>query len=236
MFKVSLTSIVRKAKRRMKALVGRDLFLTCQAEYNTIYLGSDYGGWVICPDKINSDSIIYSFGVGDDISFDTALIEIFGVVVDAFDPTPRSIEWINHQNVSSLFRFHNYGLSNFDGEVIFHPPVHPSHMSFTLLEQSSSQVEGVKAPVFTLSSIMSMLNHTHIDVLKMDIEGAEYRVIDYLTNTEIRPLQILIEFHHRFPEVGVMKTRQAIKKLNDIGYLLFSISENGEEMSFIKGN
>jgi len=39
----------------------------------------------------------------------------------------------------------------------------------------------------------------------MDIEGAEYEVIDDLIASGIRPKQILVEFHHRFKNVGVKK-------------------------------
>jgi hypothetical protein len=52
-------------------------------------------------------------------------------------------------------------------------------------------------PVRTLTSIMAELGHTHIDILKMDIEGAEW---DVLTDAS-RPLpsigQLLVEVHEK---------------------------------------
>jgi hypothetical protein len=46
--------------------------------------------------------------------------------------------------------------------------------------------------------------------------------------------QVLIEFHHRWPELGVEKTRTAIRQLNDAGYRIFHVSPSGEEYSFLK--
>jgi len=45
--------------------------------------------------------------------------------------------------------------------------------------------------------------------------------------------QLLVEFHHRWPEIGVAKTKQAIRGLNaqDTGF--FSVSPSGEEYSFL---
>jgi hypothetical protein len=42
--------------------------------------------------------------------------------------------------------------------------------------------------------------------MKMDIEGAEYEVLDGLLSSPIKPTQLLVEFHHRFPGIGLEKT------------------------------
>jgi hypothetical protein len=81
---------------------------------------------------------------------------------------------------------------------------------------------------------MQKLGHQKIDILKMDIEGAEYQVIEDLLKSGISVNQLLIEFHHRFPFVGVQKTKDAIKALNNAGYAIMAISRSGEEYTFIK--
>ena len=69
--------------------------------------------------------------------------------------------------------------------------------------------------------------------MKMDIEGAEYNVINNLIETSVRPKQILVEFHHRFEGVELYKTKNAVQKLRSIGYRLFFVSPTGQEYSFI---
>ena len=92
----------------------------------------------------------------------------------------------------------------------------------------------IQAPVHRLMTIMEMLGHDHIDVLKMDIEGAEYGVIADLLSCNIRVDQLLVEFHHRWPELGLQKTKRAIRELNRAGYQIFNVSLNGEEYSFLR--
>ena len=92
----------------------------------------------------------------------------------------------------------------------------------------------ILAPVHRLTTIMERLGHDHIDLLKMDIEGAEYGVIADLLSCNIRVNQLLVEFHHRWPEVGVNKTKHAIRQLNERGHWIFNTSPTGEEYGFLK--
>jgi hypothetical protein len=85
-----------------------------------------------------------------------------------------------------------------------------------------------------LRTIVAMTGHDRIDILKMDIEGAEYQVIDDIIKSNIDIGQILIEFHHRFIDNGIRMTKKSINKLNQHGYKVFNISNSGEEFSLIK--
>jgi len=196
--------------------------------------GSKYGGWDVAVDFVNEKSIVYSFGLGDDASFDSALIETFGVMVHAFDPTPRAIEWLAKQSLSPKFKFYDYGLANMDGSLSFNPPEDASWVSYTVLDRPTTAKQAVNLPVKRLSTIMRDLGHSKIDVLKMDIEGSEYAVIEDMQRASIYPTQILIEFHHRFPSVGVQKTKRAVSNLRKMGYYLFSVSNTGEDFCFVR--
>src|SRR5688572_4934876 len=55
------------------------------------------GNWSLLAGPIDEQSVVYSFGVGDNVSWDLAMIERFGVTVHAFDPTPQSIAWVARQ-------------------------------------------------------------------------------------------------------------------------------------------
>lgn len=61
----------------------------------TVFLGTRYGGFHLPTNcALRDDSIVYNFGVGEDISFDVALVENFGCKVHLFDPTPRAIDHV----------------------------------------------------------------------------------------------------------------------------------------------
>ena len=67
----------------------------------------------------------------------------------------------------------------------------------------------------------------------MDIEGAEYEVIDSLLACDVSINQILIEFHHMYKTIPISKTIEAINKLEGMGFELFNISQRTYEFSFI---
>jgi FkbM family methyltransferase len=223
----------RFIKRGINALRGHALWQPVQMRCDHSYIGNDRAGWIICPTNLSSASVVYSFGVGEDISFDLELIKRFGLRVHAFDPTPKSIEWVIKQELPFEFKFSPYGVADYDGMCKFSPPMNNEHISYTVLNRPTPW-PSIEAPVRCLRTIMGELGHDKIDLLKMDIEGAEYSVLADLLASHIRVDQLLVEFHHRFPEVGVNKTKGAIKGLNAAGYRIFSVSPSGEEFGFLR--
>ena len=229
-----MKSIVQSLRELVTAAIRKDLWvkpdLICAKER----YGSDYGGWDIVTTGFDARSVVYSFGVGEDASFDLALIEKFNLVVHAFDPTPKSIEWVKRQRLPDRFIMHDFGIAALDGAVSFSPPENPGHVSHTLLERPSTKARAISVPVKRLATIMKELGHDQIDVLKMDIEGAEYDVIKDIGTSGISPRQILVEFHHRFPGVAVGRSKEAIARLRSMGYRLYSVSATHEEFCFIR--
>ncbi len=204
-------------------------------EINTSKLYGGDHGWVVDYSSLNSESIVYSVGVGSNIDFDLALIDEIGLDVHAFDPTPRSIEWVKKQSLPEKFKFLPLGLGSSDGEMEFFPPSRESSTHFSPVDRySDKNAQTVKAPVRTLKSICKELNHTVIDLLKMDIEGAEYEVIDTLQQQDIAVNQILIEFHHMYKGISLKDTLKAIDKLRELNFELFNISQRTYEFSFRK--
>ena len=49
--------------------------------------------------------------------------------VHAFDPTPRSLRWLQTQEIPTHFHFHDYGVADSDGIIAFTPPASPHHVS-----------------------------------------------------------------------------------------------------------
>jgi FkbM family methyltransferase len=209
------------------------LIVPVQEHRATEYHGTDYGGWAVVPEALSSAAVVYSAGVGNDAGLDLSLIQRYGLTVHAFDPTPRSIEWVRSQSLPPQFVFHEVGLGNHDGNVTLFPPAKASHVSFSVVNRATTRSdEGAEFPVRRLSTLMRELGHERIDVLKLDIEGAEYDVLRTLEEDDIYPTQILVEFHHRFFSDGIARTRSAIQNLNSRGYRLVAVSPSGEDYTF----
>ncbi|MEK6701842.1 MAG: FkbM family methyltransferase [Planctomycetota bacterium] len=199
----------------------------------TMRLGSEYGGWNFNPELLSKDSVVYSAGIGEDTSWDEALIARYGLTVHGFDPTPKSIRWVKARTMPRGFVLHEFGIAPTDGELIFHAPENPEHVSVSVVERKT-QTQRIVLPVRELVGIMKELGHDHIDLLKMDIEGSEYGVIEDLLARKVPVRQLLVEYHHRFQGVGDAKTQASIDLLERNGYKLFKISKSAEEYSFLR--
>ena len=226
-FREVLDGLVRRWRRHPRQGVQRKL--------NSVHLGSSYGGYAVCTDRLDASSIVYSAGIGEDISFDLALIERVGCTVYGFDPTPRSIAWVHAQQLPAGFVLRPFGLADYDGVASFLPPDNAAHVSHTLMARDDDRRERVDLPVRRLTTLMRELGHERIDVLKMDIEGAEYAVIDDLVANNIRPRQLLLEFHHQLPGIALGRSEAALDSLNHVGYRVFDMQPTGRELSLILG-
>ena len=224
----------QRVKTLLRRLIGTELRLRVGIHVETI----ESGGWRFTAQDLDQNSIIYSLGVGDDIAFDLSIIERFGAEVHAFDPTPASIEMLSIANLPNRFHFHPWAITAKDGTLKFYPRVRKdgsqSTVMFSMIAEDASSDNAIEVPAYCLSSVANRLGHSRIDLLKMDIEGAEYEVLEGLLASPIKPSQLLVEFHHRFPAIGLEKTADMIRLLQNTGYKIFAVSETGREVSFIR--
>ena len=199
------------------------------------WFGSLYGGFYLHPKKINKKSIIYSLGVGEDITFDSEVMDHFKCQVFAFDPTPKSIEWVKKNVSDKNFKFSPFGISKSSGVKKFYKPKNQLHVSGSLYDSDVVNKNDYENLNFiTLIDAMKEYDHQKINVLKMDVEGAEYEIIEHIKENNIQIDQILVEFHSLIIENGDSKTKKAIQTLYEMGYKCFGISDTLQEYSFIK--
>ena len=78
-----------------------------------------------------------------------------------------------------------------------------------------------------------MLKQKRIDILKLDVEGTEYRIIPEILKSKLEIKQILVEFHHRFSGFTKKDTEKSVSNLRRFGFKLYFVSDSGTEYSFI---
>jgi len=191
-------------------------------------LGTYYGTHFVDLACLNRNSIVYSVGIGEDNSFDMELIKIIGCTIHAFDPTPRSIKWVAQQSLPSQFIFHNIGISSYDGPAKFFPPKNSLYVSHSIIQSETTATNQAIIVQFNqLSTIMKKLGHTKIDLLKLDIEGAEYNVIDNICKHQIFVKQICMEVH----KINGIDIQHKVEKLIKSGFSVFN--NKGNEFTFL---
>lgn len=196
-------------------------------------MGNAHCAWPLLRDATRHGSLMYSFGIGEDISFDLAAIARYSCLVHGFDPTPRSIAWLSGQDTPPGFHFHPVGIGDRDDQVTFFPPANSEFVSYSAEKAGGpDDAAAVKADVRRLQSLVAMLATPTPDILKMDIEGYEYRVIDDIIAGPIRPAQLLVEFHHGNYNIAADQTRLAVAKLQANNYKIFYVSADGRDYGF----
>ncbi|HIA03842.1 MAG TPA: FkbM family methyltransferase [Myxococcales bacterium] len=214
--------------------MGKMINIRPEVNIQSEWMGNDYGGFFVSPERMNDGGIVYSFGIGEDISFDRAMIEKYGCRVFAFDPTPKSIKWVEQSDLPSQFSFYPVGLGAQNGSATFYLPKNKEHVSGSMVTHNNlDETSAIEVEMKSFTTIVDELGHDYIDVVKMDIEGAEYDVLESLLNTPVKIRQLLIEFHDRFVDGGIGATKRAITTLSNHGFRVFAASNTHEEISFI---
>ena len=187
--------------------------------------------WAFCPEGLGAGSVVYSGGVGNDISFEHALVERFGCSVTLFDPSPTGRATMNRpENQISKFKFLPLGLARECGTLRLARPLHEEEGSWY---SNQSNVEGIEVRCLDLATMLAQNQHRRVDLLKIDIEGAEYGVIEHILKTRLPVHQILVEFHDgMLPGIRKRDTFRAVFGLMARGYKL--VCERSNNYTFVR--
>ena len=145
--------------------------------------------------KLNHDSVVYSFGLHTNIHFEEYLIKRFNCRVFCFDPTPASVNLMkNLENTKIIYK--PFGIWKEDKKVKFYYPdsALPDSYNGSIVNYTGDVSKGDYLQCCKLKTLMKVNNHTNIDVLKMDIEGAAIEVLNQILEDSIFPEQIAVEF------------------------------------------
>ena len=196
-------------------------------------IGTQYGGWCVSLDLIPEGSTVISAGVGEDISFDKEIIRIKNCNVIGVDPTEKSAKYIK-ENPQQNFHFIQKALSHNNEKIKIYKNKNPEWVSESILKSHDMVTEQFyEAESITLEELIK--ENTDVSLIKMDIEGSEYSVIENLKS--LRVPQICIEFHHFCSNKTWEDTRKCIVKMGELGYNRFLEKPNSQkkytELTFI---
>jgi len=167
--------------------------------------------------------IIYSFGIGNDISFDVDASDRFGVPIYMYDPTSTVEKFMAERQGDERLIFQKEGIYTRDAEFRLYTSRKKLNSSLYPIHRKGKH-EVVRCR--TLASFMDENGHESIDILKMDVEGVADDVLtQVMDETDIRPKQIVTEFEVKGienPITYLPKIMLLAEKLKDNGYLIFN--------------
>jgi FkbM family methyltransferase len=184
--------------------------------------GTNYGGWVL-PNviELNEHDTALCIGVGEDISFDLLLSHHTNCNVCMIDPTPRAkqhwkeIQTYYQTNNDSIFsgdiqpdyistiqslkpNFHSISfipkaVSDTTGSLKFYKQSNPKYVSQSLESNFFTESYDV-VDVDTIPNIIKEYSLQNINLIKLDIEGTEIKVLHSMIQNNILPKYLLVEF------------------------------------------
>jgi len=198
--------------------------------------GSEYGGWSIPAGSLGPDSVIVDVGLGEDISFSTSLIDRYQCSIHGFDPTPRAIDYVEKLAYPN-FLLYKFGVASRSGPALFYLPHNELHVSGSLTRSNHTGLHEIEVNLVTLDDVTTFVGSERIDLLKLDIEGAEYELLmDERFDRHSPRIGILcIEFHHRWPNHGAKATERVVKRLHELGFICIWVNgTTNEEFTFVR--
>jgi FkbM family methyltransferase len=213
-------------------------------------LGSSYGGWTFEPSSDLQHSTVLSCGLGEDASFDVEFASRFNAKVIIVDPTPRAITHFADMQARigqpALEGYVTggkqpttaYNLSTVAADALvlepsalwventalkFYAPRNSDHVSHSITDyQNNYSQHGahIEVKAITPEALLKKYHLKTIKLMKLDIEGAEIKVIQHVLEKSILPRQLLVEFDEmNFPSAQSKKNAEfADGLLNQAGY------------------
>jgi FkbM family methyltransferase len=199
------------------------------------------GGYFVHPQLLPERPVVYCGGLGHQIEFELGLIATVSCVIYGFDPTPESARFLRRFRPQN-FVFANVALTGTDSVVFAKLNKEPSafYRSISIEMVKSDDIRGVRMELkgCRVPSLMHHFGHDRIDLLKIDIEGAEYSVIGDLLDSDVLPGQITLEWHpgqtlSTGEVVGIGGTNAIMSRMHMAGYRRTYVGARLTEMSFV---
>ena len=197
-------------------------------------LGTKYGGWWLDSSLIGDQPLLVDCGLGEDISFPDAFLDRFGGRVIGVAANPRSLDYCRRHCPEGM-EIRPQAMWKTAGETLtFHLPRPQDQLpkgadgvSGSLMD-SHEYVEGGQQVNVTTTSLLELLSDTgraQCDVLKLDIEGAEYEVLEELCQSSFirKTRQLLVEYHHAVTHHSLDETAASVVLIRDAGFDLVHI-------------
>lgn len=197
-------------------------------------LGTTYGGWWIDRGALTAEPLLIDCGLGMDISFPREFLRSFGGRAIGVEPSPQSLAYCGSRLPPGMTVIERAFAAEAGKRLTFYLPRAREHLpagadgvSGSLLDSHAYVGGGQQLQVTTtaLAEVLASAARDECDILKLDIEGAEYEVLgDLCARGDIgRVRQLLVEFHHRSTHHTYAEIEAAVAAVERAGFRLMHV-------------
>ena len=233
-----------------------------EKNYITSKIGTIYGGYNVYEKNLKKPVVI-SCGLGEDATFDVEMIKKHDAKIICIDPTPRAKDHyfkitknfgiknqynydesgnlnvkcydlvkVNENNF--LFIFKAIWKNSSEKLKLFFPQ-NEEAVSCSINFDPNSNTSFFLSDTIYYDEILKDHNLKQVDILKLDIEGAEIEVLKNILTSKNLPKQILVEFDiRRRPNYKNKKILLSIHKKILQNYNLININKKGDFTYLLK--
>lgn len=164
--------------------------------------------------NISSNDIVFDVGgyVGD---FALKIYNLYKCKIHIFEPVPNFVNIIKqkHKENENII-IHEYGLGN-ENKQLYYNEARDSTQLIESIGSGSTIVKDIK-------EVMSLLGNPEIALLKINIEGGEYDLLDRLISTGLinNCKNLQIQFHDFYPN-AISRRADIIEQLQKTHNLMY---------------
>lgn len=224
MLKRIIDRLRRSLLRQLRKSEGRRLGVVEHTNYSNSFLMLN---------RFKLGGVAIDVGCAEDADFSQVMIKSYGLKSFAVDPTRKHAPALRVLEAASqgMMVYCPYAVGSSDGTTTFYE--HPVNQSGSLLAEHinirSGDATAYEVESLTIGSLLDRIRLDKVDILKLDIEGAEYELLEKSNLKEDlrRVDQLFIEFHHHAVERYSRKdTLKMAAKIESAGFLSFSYDDH----------
>jgi FkbM family methyltransferase len=214
---------VSTSARRLRRLAALAVTPFYSVKYGIERIGPGY----FVRTTIDAQSVVLDCGLGNNADFSDAIITRFAARCHGVDPTRKhqaSLRAVASRHGDRL-QLCPVALAGVSGTAIFYEAM--DQISGSLSARHVNAKSAICYPVrcLSLEDLMAEIGLSRIDLLKLDIEGAEYEVLASIGDEKLAGIgQIVVEFHHYCVQgLLAQHTRNMVIRLKRLGFQSYTV-------------
>ncbi|RKP52440.1 FkbM family methyltransferase [Trinickia fusca] len=168
---------------------------------------------------VDQNSIVVDLGANIG-RFSSEMARQYGCACFAIEPNPECFAQLrNFGNVKSF----NIAIADRTGQMRFFVAANSEASSFTRTSESDREIS---VPAMRFDEFSALHGLTRIDLLKVDVEGAEIELLDSLSDSFLLGIgQVSVEFHDFCDLVSKDDVARIVSRFRSLGFLSINFSK-----------